>query len=128
MPFSTIAPPEVKPVANYKLATRMEAGRLLYVSGQVAWDTSGAIVGKGDIHAQTKQAFQNLRGVLQAAGGDLKDLMKITTYITRIEDFPVMAQARAEIFGGELPAATLIVVKSLFHPDFLIEVEGVAAI
>ena len=128
MPFSTIVPPEVKPVASYKLATRMEAGRLLYVSGQVAWDASGAIIGKGDVRAQTKQAFQNLRGVLQAAGGDLKDLMKITTYITRTEDFPAMAQARSEVFQGELPAATLIVVKSLFHPDFLIEVEGVAAV
>jgi 2-iminobutanoate/2-iminopropanoate deaminase len=54
--------------------------------------------------------------------------MKITTYITKIEDFPAVAEARSEVFQGELPASTLIVVKSLFHPDFLIEVEGVAAI
>ena len=71
MPFSTIATPEAKPVANYKMATRMEGGRLLYVSGQVAWDASGNIVGKGDVRAQARQTFQNLRGVLQAAGGDL---------------------------------------------------------
>ena len=128
MPFSTIVPPEVKPVASYKLATRMEAGRLLYVSGQVAWDASGNIVGKGDVRAQARQTFANLRQVLQAAGGDLKDLMKITTYITKIEDVPAVAQARGEVFQGELPASTLIVVKSLFHPDFLIEVEGVAAV
>ena len=68
------------------------------------------------------------RGVLQAAGGDLDSLMKITTYITKIEDFPAVAEARRETFTGELPASTLIVVKSLFHPDFLIEVEGVAAV
>jgi enamine deaminase RidA (YjgF/YER057c/UK114 family) len=80
------------------------------------------------VRAQTKQAIQNVRHVLQAAGGDLKDLLKITTYITKIEDFPGMAQARSEVFQGELPASTLIVVKSLFHPDFLIEVEGVAAV
>jgi enamine deaminase RidA (YjgF/YER057c/UK114 family) len=128
MPFSTIATPEAKPVANYKMATRMESGRLLYIAGQVAWDTSGNIVGKGDVRAQARQVFQNLRGVLQAAGGDLKDLMKITTYITKIEDFPAVAEARSEVFKGELPASTLIVVKSLFHPDFLIEVEGVAAV
>jgi enamine deaminase RidA (YjgF/YER057c/UK114 family) len=128
MPFSTIATPEAKPVANYKMATRMEGGRLLYISGQVAWDTSGHIVGKGDVRAQARQTFENLRRVLQAAGGDLGDLMKVTTYITRIEDFPAVAQARGEVFGGELPASTLIVVKSLFHPDFLIEVEGVAAV
>lgn len=128
MPFSTIAPPEVKPVANYKLGARMEGGRLLYISGQVAWDASGNIVGKGDVRAQTRQTLQNLRGVLQAAGGDLKDLMKITTYVTRAEDVAAVAAARAEVFQGELPASTLIVVKSLFHPDFLVEIEGVAAI
>ena len=106
----------------------MEGGRLLCVSGQVAWDASGAIVGKGDVRAQARQTFENLRQVLRAAGGDLKDLMKITTYITKIEDVPAVAEARAEVFQGELPASTLIVVKSLFHPDFLIEVEGVAAV
>jgi len=128
MPFSTIATPEAKPVANYKMATRMEGGQLLYISGQVAWDTSGNIVGKGDAGAQARQTFQNLRQVLQAAGGDLKDLMKITTYITNIEDFPAVAEARSEVFQGELPASTLIVVEGLFHPDFLIEVEGMAAV
>jgi 2-iminobutanoate/2-iminopropanoate deaminase len=128
MAFSTISTPEAKPVANYKMATRMDSGRLLYISGQVAWDATGNIVGKGDVRAQARQTFANLRGVLQAAGGDLANLMKITTYITKIEDFPAVAQARSEVFSGELPASTLIVVKSLFHPDFLIEVEGVAAV
>jgi enamine deaminase RidA (YjgF/YER057c/UK114 family) len=128
MPFTTIATPEAKPVANYKMGTRMEGGRLLYISGQVAWDTSGNVVGKGDVVAQVRQAFQNLRGVLQAAGGDLDNLMKITTYITRIEDVQAVARARSEVFQGELPASTMIVVTSLFHPDFLIEVEGVAAV
>jgi enamine deaminase RidA (YjgF/YER057c/UK114 family) len=128
MPHSAIATPDAKPVANYKMATRLENGRLLYISGQVAWDAAGTIVGKGDVRAQARQVFENLRGVLQAAGGDLGNLMKITTYITRIENFPAVAEARSAVFQGELPASTLIVVKSLFHPDFLIEVEGVAAV
>lgn len=128
MPFSTITTPEARPVANYKMATRMEGGRLLYVSGQVSWDTSGNIVGKGDVGAQARQTFRNLRQVLQAAGGDLGSLMKMTTYITRIEDRPAVAEARGEVFDGEVPASTLIVVKSLFHPDFLVEVEGVAVV
>jgi 2-iminobutanoate/2-iminopropanoate deaminase len=115
-------------VANYKMATRQEGGQLLYISGQVARDTEGNVVGKGDMRAQARQVFQNLRQVLQAAGGDLKDLMKITTYITNIEDFPALAEVRSAVFQGELPASTLIVVKGLFNPDFLIEVEGVAAI
>ena len=127
MPFSTITTPE-PPVANYKMATRMEGGRLVYVSGQVAWDASGNIVGKGDVGAQARQTFRNLRQVLQAAGGDLGSLMKMTTYITRIEDRPAVAEARGEVFDGEVPASTLIVVKSLFHPDFLVEIEGVAVV
>jgi enamine deaminase RidA (YjgF/YER057c/UK114 family) len=128
MPFSTITTAQAKPVANYKMATRMDGGRLLYISGQVAWDASGNIVGKGDVRAQAKQAFENLRGVLQAAGGDMSSLMKITTYITKIEHFPAVAEARSSVFPGELPASTLIVVKALFHPDFLVEVEGIAAV
>ena len=128
MPYSTITSAEAKPVANYKMATRLEGGRLLYISGQVAWDANGTVVGKGDIGAQARQVFHNLRRVLQAAGGDLANLLKITTYITKIEDFPAVAAARSSVFQGELPASTLIVVKGLFHPDFLIEVEGVAAI
>jgi enamine deaminase RidA (YjgF/YER057c/UK114 family) len=119
MPFSTIATQEAKPVANYKMATRMEGGRLLYISGQVAWDA---------VRVQARQAFENLRGVLRAAGGDVGNLMKITTYITAIENFPAVAEARTAVFSGELPASTLIVVKALFHPDFLVEVEGVASV
>ena len=128
MPFRTITTPEAKPVANYTMATRQESGQLLYISGQVARDIDGNVVGKGDMRTQARQVFQNLRQVLQAAGGDFKDLMKITTYITNIEDFPALAEVRSAVFQGELPASTLIVVKSLFNPDFLIEVEGVAAI
>jgi 2-iminobutanoate/2-iminopropanoate deaminase len=128
MPFSIIATPEAKPVANYQMATCHEGGQLLYISGQVARDTNGNTIGKGDMRAQAGQVFQNLQQVLRAAGGDLKDLMKITTYITNIEDFPAVAEARSAVFQGELPASTLIVVKSLFHPDFLIEIEGIAAI
>lgn len=128
MPFTTITTPEAKPVANYKMATRQEGGQLLYISGQVARDTDGNVVGTGDMRIQARQVFQNLRQVLQAAGGDLNNLMKITTYITKIEDFPAVAEVRGQVFQGELPASTLIVVKSLFHPDFLIEIEGVAAI
>ncbi len=128
MAYTTIASPEARPVANYKMATRMEGGRLVYISGQVAWDASGNIVGTGDIRAQARQAFENVRAVLQAAGGDVQHLLKITTYITNAADLPAVAEVRSSVLSGELPASTLIVVAGLFHPDFLIEVEGIAAI
>jgi enamine deaminase RidA (YjgF/YER057c/UK114 family) len=128
MPYTSIAPAEAKPVAHYKMATRMEGGRLLYIAGQVARDAEGNVLAPGDVRTQARQVFQNLQRVLQAAGGDLEDLLKITTYITRIEDFPAVAEARSQFFSGELPASTLIVVTSLAQPDLLIEVEGMAVI
>lgn len=128
MAYTTIVSEQAKPVANYKMATRQESGRLLYISGQVAWGADGNIVGKNDIRAQARQVFHNLRQVLQAAGGDLQDLLKITTYVTRIDNYPAVIEVRNEVFQGELPASTLIVVAGLFHEDFLLEIEGVAAI
>jgi enamine deaminase RidA (YjgF/YER057c/UK114 family) len=128
MPYTTIVSEQAKPVANYKMATRHEGGRLVYISGQVARDANGNTVGKGDIRAQARQVYQNLRQALQAAGGNFQDLMKITTYLTKLEDYPAVAESRSEVFQGELPASTLIVVKGLFHEDFLIEIEGIAVI
>jgi reactive intermediate/imine deaminase len=128
MPYTTITPAEAKPVAQYKMATRMEGGRLVYIAGQVARDAEGNVLAPGDIHTQTRQVFQNLQQVLQAAGGDVSDLLKMTTYITKIENFPVVSDVRREFFPGEMPASTLIVVSRLAQPELLIEVEGMAAI
>jgi 2-iminobutanoate/2-iminopropanoate deaminase len=128
MSYTTITPTEAQPVANYKMATRMEGGRLLYIAGQVARDADGEVLGKGDIRAQARQVFQNVRNVLRAAGGDLGDLLKITTYITNLDDFPAVAEIRSGFFPGTLPASTLIVVSRLAQPELLIEVEGMAAI
>jgi reactive intermediate/imine deaminase len=128
MPYTTITPAEAKPVAQYKMATRMEGGRLLYIAGQVARDTEGNVLAPGDIRTQARQVFENLRQVLQAAGGDVSDLLKITTYITKIENFPVVAEVRSQFFPGEMPASTLIVVSRLAQPELLIEVEGMAAL
>jgi len=128
MPYTTIMPAEAKPVAPYKMATRMEGGRLVYIAGQVARDAEGNVLAPGDIRTQTRQVFQNLQQVLQAAGGDVSDLLKMTTYITKIENFPVVSEVRSEFFPGEMPASTLIVVSRLAQPELLIEVEGMAAI
>ena len=128
MAHTAIVSEQAKPVANYQMATRQDSGRLVYISGQVAWDAEGNTVGRGDIRAQARQVFQNLRQVLQEAGGDLSDLLKITTYVTRLDDYPTVVEVRQEFFPDGLPASTLIVVKSLFHADWLLEVEGMAAI
>ena len=128
MAFTTIVPENAKPVASYKMVTRYESGRLVYLSAQAAYDADGNIVGKGDIRAQTRQIYRNLRRILQEAGGGLQDLIKITTWITQMEDFPASKEVRDEFLPGEAPAATLLEVPRLFHPDLLIQVEGVAVV
>jgi 2-iminobutanoate/2-iminopropanoate deaminase len=128
MSYTSITPTEAKPVASYKMATRMEGGRLLYIAGQVARDAEGNVLAPGDVRTQARQVFQSLQRVLQAAGGDLDNLLKMTTYITRSEDYPAVAEERRQFFPGELPASTLIVVACLAQPELLIEVEGMAAI
>ena len=128
MAYTTITSEQAKPVANYQMATRQEGGRLVYVSGQVAWNAEGDTVGKGDIRSQARQVFTNLRQALQDAGGDLQDLLKITTYVTNLDDYPAVIEVRSDFFPAGLPASTLIVVESLFHADWLLEVEGIAAI
>ena len=100
----------------------------MYIAGQVAWDAVGHTVGKGDIVAQARQVFGNLRQVLEAAGGGLDNLLKITTYVTDIGSYPAVIDVRSEFFPDGLPASTLIVVESLFDRDWLLEVEGIAAI
>ncbi|ETW92111.1 MAG: hypothetical protein ETSY1_45105 [Candidatus Entotheonella factor] len=128
MAHTNIVSEHAKPVSNYQVATRQEGGRLVYISGQVAWDAAGNIVGKGDIEAQARQVFGNLRQVLADAGGGLDNLLKITTYVTDINHYPAVIEVRNAFFPDELPASTLIVVESLFDRDWLLEVEGIAAI
>ena len=111
----------------YSQATRMSD--LIFVAGQVPCDPSGAIVGKGDIRAQTEQVFSNLRAVLEAAGCGLADVGKVTVFTTKLEYRPIIHEIRSRVFGevGHLPASTLAVVTSLANPDWLIEIEAIAS-
>lgn len=128
MAYTTIVPDHAKPVAAYKMATRYESGRLLFLSMQSAYDSDGILVGRGDIRAQTRQVYENIGRILQDAGGDLTDLVKITTYLTRMDDFPASKEARDAYIPGEAPAATLLEVPRFCDPDLLIQVEAVAVV
>jgi enamine deaminase RidA (YjgF/YER057c/UK114 family) len=104
----------------------------LYVSGQVAVDTTGQVVGLGDIGAQVEQVFRNLDGVLAGAGFEFADIVKFTTYLVRVEDVQAYRTAREPIFDRyfpdrRFPASTLVVVSQLANPEMLIEIETVAA-
>ena len=102
------------------------AGTTLYISGQVAQDAKGNIVGRGDFPAQARQVVKNVRAMLEAGGGRLSDVVKLTFYLTDVRYRPDLVPIREEFFGPKLPASTLITTPALAHPDYLLEVEAIA--
>ncbi|MFN3974303.1 MAG: RidA family protein [Dehalococcoidia bacterium] len=128
MPKHIINPPTLHSPIGRGYSHAVKVGNTLYIAGQVALDTQGNLVGKGDIRAQTEQVFRNLQAVLEACGGSLRDLVKINIYLVRAEDIPAFREVRSKYLAHEPPASTLAVISRLASPDFLVEVEGVAVV
>lgn len=126
MTHQILTPKTVHPTRGYSHAAR--AGHLLFVAGQVAQDPDGNLVGAGDFEAQAGQTFENLKRILDEAGGRLSDIVKMTTYLTRAGDIEAFRAVRNTFFTEPMPPNTLVVVESLANPDFLIEIEAVAAL
>ena len=103
-------------------------GNLAFVAGQVAVDTSGGVVGVGDVEAQVAQVYENIKIALASVGADLSSLVKTTTYLTRAEDIEGARRARARLISTDLPTSTLLIITRLAHPDMLVEVEAIAAL
>lgn len=103
-------------------------GSTLYVSGQVAQDSKGRIVGKGDFAAQAEQVMKNLKAMVEAGGGKLADVVKLTFYLTDVRYRADLVPIREKYFGPKLPASTLITTPALAHPDYLLEVECIALV
>lgn len=124
---TTIVPAGVHPPRNYSHAVRW--GNLVFVSGQVAVGPDGLIVGTDDIVAQAEQVLQNLTAVLNASGSDLGSLIKLTVYLTDRSFRPAFNEARERHLSaiGRYPASTVVVVAGLADPNWLIEVEAIAA-
>ncbi|HET9345905.1 MAG TPA: RidA family protein [Candidatus Limnocylindrales bacterium] len=101
-------------------------GTTLYISGQVAQDAKGKIVGRGDFSAQARQTLKNVKAMVEAGGGTLGDVVKVTFYLTDVRYRPDLVPIREEFFGPKLPASTLITTPALAHPDYLIEIEAIA--
>ncbi|MBM4258072.1 MAG: RidA family protein [Deltaproteobacteria bacterium] len=108
------------------LAQAQQMGNTIYVSGQVAYNSAGKLVGAGDMKAQARQVYQNIKDILAAAGASMSDIIKINTYITDQSKFMEMLDVRKEIFGHNPPASTAVVVAGLAFPGLLIEVEAIA--
>ena len=104
-------------------------GRLVAISGQVALDADGAVVGAGDAAAQARQVFENLRRCLAAAGAGFADVIKLTYFVTDVAYMPAIRAARDEVLGTDpLPASTAVQVAALVLPDLLLEIEALALV
>lgn len=110
---------------TYSHGVIVEAGRTLYVAGQTARDEQGAIVCKGDAAGQARQVLENMRRVIEGAGGRMDDVAKTTVYLTDIKYREAVGRVRQEFFKGEAPANTLLVVSALADPEFLVEIEAI---
>jgi len=113
-------------ISHYTDAVRF--GDLLFISGVVAWDQDGNIVGKGDVIAQTEKIFDSLGQILAAAGCGFADMLTVTIFLRDIEDRAKINPVRERVFGDSRPASTLVEVSKLVYPDLLIEVNAVAGI
>lgn len=133
MSIKRINPPQLYDSVRFGFshATLQQAGATLHLAGQVAWDAQANVVGAGDIVAQTKQVLANLKAVLSAAGCSPKDIVRLRTYVvnhTPDKLGPILGEVGA-FYGDATPAPnTFIGVQALALPDFLIEIEALAAV
>ncbi|MFE1410040.1 RidA family protein [Streptomyces sp. NPDC058746] len=122
------APEGVSPGTGYSHVV-WGTGRFVAVSGQCAFDEKGEIVGEGDPAAQARQAFENLRRCLAAAGAGFDDVVKLTCFVTDVAHLPAVRAARdAVIPADRLPASSAVQVAALFRPELLLEVEAFAVL
>ena len=119
-------PALAEPLSHYTDAVR--AGDLLFISGCVPVDGAGRLVGGDDVVAQTRQVFANIGRVLAAAGVTFADIVKVTIYLTNVDDRARINHVRQEVFGSVRPASTLVEVSRLAVPGAKIEIEAVALV
>lgn len=127
MKCTAYQPPDVfVPAGNtYSHGIIVEAGRTLYVAGQTSRDRQGNIVFKGDAAGQTRQALQNMKKIVEGAGGRMEDVAKTTVFITDLKYRDEVGRVRKEFFKGDPPANTLLVISGLADPAFLVEIEAI---
>lgn len=101
---------------------------LIVLSGQVDYDASGGVANPGDMKAQALACFRHVQAQIEAGGGKLEDIVRLNVYVTDMAKVADYRAARAEVFGDLKVASTLIGVAALAQPDFLIEVEAIAAL
>jgi enamine deaminase RidA (YjgF/YER057c/UK114 family) len=126
-----INPPELGTPPGYSQIVDVSAGRLVFIAGQTALDRDGNVVGKNDFASQADQVFENLAIALRASGCTAANLIKLTVFLTDMDNLGRYREVRNRFFASveppAAPAVTLVEVSKLYGADFLIEVEAIAA-
>ena len=128
MSHEIIQPKSVHSTAGVGYSHVAKAGNTVYIAGQIALDGEGKLVGKGDIEAQTHQAYANLQAILEELGGSLDDIVKMTTYLTDRSQLAAFRRVRNRFFREPFPPNTLLFVSGLAHPNYLVEIEAIAVL
>jgi reactive intermediate/imine deaminase len=124
-----VNPDDLAPPVGYSHVAEVQRGRILYISGQVALDQDGNLVGKGDIEAQARQVFANLQTALAAMGADFNSVVKLNYYLVDMTAVGALRAIRDQYVNTEQPpASTAVEVRRLFREDILIEIEAVAVV
>lgn len=124
-----INPPTLSSPPGYTHVVEVTGGQTVYISGQIAFDRSSTVVGRGDFRAQAEQVFENLKAALTAVGADFTHVIKITIFLIDMTHLPLLREVRDRYINLEHPpASTAVEVRRLAHPDLLLEIEAVASL
>jgi enamine deaminase RidA (YjgF/YER057c/UK114 family) len=130
--ITRINPPELGTPPGYSQVVEVNATRIIFIAGQTALDRDGNLIGKNDFAVQAEQVFRNLGFALQASGSTTANLVKLTVFLTDMDNLASYREARNRFFASvtppAAPAVTLVEVSKLYGPDFMIEIEAVAAV
>ena len=130
--INRINPPELGTPPGYSQIVEVSAGRIIFISGQTALDQEGNLVGRNDFAAQAAQVFRNLAIALRARGCDATNLVKLTVFLTNMENLGAYREVRNRFFASvtppAAPAVTLVEVSKLYGAEFMIEIEAIAAV
>jgi len=129
--FELLIPNTMPKSVGYSQVATVTGGTLVFVSGQVALDKSGNVVGKDDFRTQVQQVFENLKAAIEAAGGTFDEVIKLNSYLvdlspSHLAEFREVRDKYVNV--KDPPASTAVQVQRLFRPEFLVEIEAVAVV
>ncbi|MBA3872705.1 MAG: RidA family protein [Chloroflexota bacterium] len=124
-----INPPEIAPANGYTHVVEVSNSKMIFISGQIAFDTAGHLVGKDNLLEQTQQIFENINAALEAVGADFSHVVKFTYFMLDISQIAVVRSVRDKYVNtAQPPASSAVEVRKLFRDELLIEVEVIAAV